>query len=78
MLRQLLQNNASGHKYLESKGYYAAFTADDIEPTSLSGGNPDWVYVKSFIKVHSVQVIEFLDLSDHNGLLLVLSNAKWK
>lgn len=61
----------SGHNYLLNKKYTKAYEENDVRPTSVYGGVPDWVYYnrKILYKV-KVKKIETLDITDHNGILI--------
>ena len=61
-----------GHKALESLGYKTVQTEQQVRPTSVYGGVPDWIYVKadskcSLVGVEKLQTIP--KLSDHNALI---------
>ena len=61
----------SGHNYLLNKKYTKAYEENDVRPTSVYGGVPDWVYYnrKILYKV-KVKKIKTLDVTDHNGILI--------
>lgn len=45
--RAFLQYYLSAHRVLREQHYGAAFCTDDMRPTSVYGGCPDWIYVKN-------------------------------
>ncbi len=67
-----------GHRKLDEHGYMAAYQVDDVRPTSVYGGVPDWIYFKeSKISVVSFNKLKAIpNFSDHNAILITINVKK--
>lgn len=60
------------HAYIRKQGYLPTMSVDQVKATSRDGGVVDWIYITASIskKLKSMHVIETLDVSDHNALIV--------
>ena len=71
-----LEYYLSGHRILQSFGYEPIYQTDEVKPTSVFGGVPDWMYYKSdgakkIEKIGFKKYKSIPSLSDHNAILAV-------
>jgi len=59
--------HTSGHDYLKSQDYKPV---SNQEKTSRFGGTPDWIYIRKNINISKAEIVPFLHLTDHNGILV--------
>lgn len=63
------------HAFIGEKGYIPAFNRNQVKITNRDGGVVDWIYVKPevFGKITNIHVLEALDVSTHNALVIDLT-----
>ena len=72
--KKYIKYSLSGHNYLLNNRYTKAYEEKRVRPTSIYGGVPDWFYYKNeVLKIVNVSLISFMDLTDHNGILVTVS-----